>query len=310
MSDENINETKPVEVEEKSYDVVIEEARTTLFNSYKKSRTISNIIMFAVVAAICGIMFLIIQNNNVLKIVGYSLLGALLLGMILYYVLNHKRLPNRVKEYVPFVMKTLNEKTFSDDVFKGIEYSDDKLQMDDLIGDGVYVEANGINSRNVVRGSYKEHHFLYAEAALLRPSTRKQQVPPLFVGKYISMPNQLKFDGHFIFCFKNPKQPLDLPNATSDLVVLEEKDDFMVYGPEGANYHDVINNKAISQLRNLQIDNHLLNVNVVFWGGHTAVYLSYDDAVLSVPFEKPFDKKGFEKTIDDIHICLDAMAED
>ena len=182
--------------------------------------------------------------------------------------------------------------------------------MDDLIGDGVYVEANNINSRNVVRGEYNGHHFLYAEAALTRPAQKKQQVPPLFVGRYISVPNQMKFDGRFVFNFKNPKQPLDVPNAINDLKVLEEKDDFAVYGPENANYHDIINNKIINQFKKLQIEGHLLNLIVVFWGGHTAVYLSYDDAILSVPFDKPFDKDGFEKSLDDLVICLRAMLEE
>ena len=321
MSDENINEKeelleneqveeKPAE-EAKPYDVVIEDARQDLYKHYAKSRRISNIIMFAVVVAICGVMFLIISNNQVLKIVGYSLAGALVIGMVLYYVLTRKSLPNKVQEYVPFVMKTLNQRTFSMQNFAEIKSNpEEKLAMDDLVGDGVYAEANGINSRNIVRGTYRGHHFLYAEAALMRPAAKKQQVPPLFVGRYISVPNQMKFDGHFIFNFKNPKQPLDLPNAVSDLSVLEEKDDFVVYGPEGANYHDLIDNKVISQLKKLQIEGHLLNANVVFWGGHSAVYLSYDDSILSVPFDKPFDKDGFEKSLDDLVICLNAITEE
>ena len=240
-----------------------------------------------------------------------SLAGALVVGMIVYYVLTRKNLPNKVQKYVPFVMKTLNDKMFTMPGFSSIENNpEEKLKMDDLVGDGVYVEANNINSRNVVRGVYNGHHFLYAEAALTRPAQKKQQVPPLFVGRYISVPNQMKFEGRFIFNFKNPKQPLDVPNAITDLVVLEEKEDFVVYGPENANYHDIINNKIISQFKKLQIDGHLLNLNVVFWGGHTAAYISYDDAILSVPFDKPFDKDGFEKSLDDLVICLKAMSEE
>ena len=321
MSDANINEKEelleekqvaeePAE-EAKTYDVLIEDARQDLYKAYAKSRRISNILMFAVVIAICGIMFMIIQNNQALKIVGYSLAGALVIGMIVYYVLTRKNLPNKVQKYVPYVMKTLNDKMFTMPGFSNISNNpEEKLQMDDLIGDGVYVEANNINSRNVVRGEYNGHHFLYAEAALTRPAQKKQQVPPLFVGRYISVPNQMEFDGRFVFNFKNPKQPLDVPNAINDLKVLEEKDDFAVYGPENANYHDIINNKIINQFKKLQIEGHLLNLNVVFWGGHTAVYLSYDDAILSVPFDKPFDKDGFEKSLDDLVICLKAMSEE
>ena len=131
MSDNNINEKeelleneqveeKPAE-EAKTYDAIIEDARQELFKSYGKSRRISNILMFAVVVAIVGIMFLIISNNQVLKILGYSLAGVIIVGMILYYVLTRKNLPNKVQKYVPFVMKTLNDKMFTMPGFSKIE---------------------------------------------------------------------------------------------------------------------------------------------------------------------------------------------
>ena len=323
MLDENIKENEQVEAKEevaaaeeqqvvtKSYDQVIEDARKDLYKSYVTSRRISNILMFVVVAAIVGVMFMIMSNNQVLKIVGYCLAGALLLGMILYYVLTRKNFPNKTKEYVALVSKTVNAELFSNQEFEEINSNpEEKLGLDDLIGDGVYQEATGVNSRNVVRGQYKKHHFLYAEAALTRPSTKKQQVPPLFVGKYVSLPNNYKFDGRFVIVIKNPKDPLDLPNGVSDLSVLEDKDEFMVYGPEGSNYHEVLDNEVISQLKKLQIGGHLLNVNVVFWSGHSAAYISYDDTIMSVPFDKPLDKAGFDQSIKDLLICLNALTEE
>ena len=310
--EENQDSNQPEQdLEEKPYQVVIEEARNDLFKSYTLSRRISNILMLVVVAAIVGIMFLIISNNNVLKIVGYCLAGALLIGMIIYYVLNRKKFPDKTKNYVNLVSDSINGRIFSKQGFEDIKSDkEEKFKLDDLIGDGIYSGASGINSRNVVRGVYKGHHFLYGEAALLRPAQKKQQVPPLFVGRYISSPNQLKFDGRIIFNLKNPKEPLDVPTALDDLVVVEEKDGWTVYGKEGLNYHDLIDNKIISKLKKLELNNHLLNVNVVFWGGHTAVYLSYDDTIMSVPFDKPFDYAGFEKSFEDLQICFDAIAEE
>ena len=315
MSDELIKENESVEEqpaeEAKPYNEVIEDARKDLYKAYNTSRKVSNILMVVVVAAIVGIMFLIISNNQILKIVGYCSAGALVIGMIVYYLVNRKKLPTKIKEYVPFVMKTINDQMFSGPDYKDLKNNpEEKLAMDDLIGDGVYKDATGINSRNVIRGSYKGHHFLYAEAALTRPSSRKQQVPPLFVGRYLSVPNQMKFDSRYIFTFKNPKSPVDLPNNVEDLALLEDKEDFSVYGPQDANYHDVIDNKIISQLRRLNVEGHLLNVNVVFWGGHTAVYISYDDPILSVPFDKEFDKSAYEQTFEDFKICIDAVTEE
>ena len=315
MSDELIKENESVEEqpaeEAKPYNEVIEDARKDLYKAYNTSRKVSNILMVVVVAAIVGIMFLIISNNQILKIVGYCSAGALVVGMIVYYLVNRKKLPTKIKEYVPFVMKTINDQMFSGPDYKDLKNNpEEKLAMDDLIGDGVYKDATGINSRNVIRGSYKGHHFLYAEAALTRPSSRKQQVPPLFVGRYLSVPNQMKFDSRYIFTFKNPKSPVDLPNNVEDLALLEDKEDFSVYGPQDANYRDVIDNRIISQLRRLNVEGHLLNVNVVFWGGHNAVYISYDDPILSVPFDKEFDKSAYEQTFEDFKICIDAVTEE
>ena len=321
MSDNNINEEKVEEVKkedfvqeelaEKPYQDVIEEARKELYKSFMLSRRISNIVMFIVVGAIVGIMFMIISNNNVLKIVGYSLAGALVVGMIVYYLINRKKFPNKTKEYVQLVSKVLNDRAFSKQGYSEIKNDpDERMKLDDIVGDGVYEEANGVNSRDVIHGVFNGHHFLYAEAALTRPSTRKQQVPPLFVGHYISVPNQLKLEGRFVFVSKNPKEPLDLPNAINDLTVLEDKEDWMVYGPEGANYHQLIDNKIISKIRNISVGGHLLNINVVIWGGHTAAYLSYDDTIMSVPFDKPFDYQGFEKAFEDLHACLEAITEE
>ena len=319
MSEQDINELQEKEQlnlpendqNNRQYNEVIEEARKDLYKSYTLSRRISNILMLVVVAAIVGIMFMIISNNNVLKIVGYSLAGALLLGMILYYFLNRRKFPLKTKTYVELVADALNKRAFSNQEFKDIQSDkEEKMKLDDVVGDGIYAEAVGINSRNVVHGVYKNHRFLYSELALLRPAQKKQQVPPLFVGRYLSMPNQLKFDDRIVIVIKNPKEPLDLPNAISDLVALEEKDNWVVYGKEGVNYHDLIDNKIISQLKKLELSNHLLNVNVVFWGGHTAAYLSYDDTIMSVPFDKELDRNGFEKSFDDLQICFDALAEE
>ena len=311
VQENEVSEQTEQNSEEKPYHVVIEDARKDLYKSYTSSRTISNILMFVVVAAIVGVMFLIISNNNVLRIVGYSAAGALLAGMILYYVLTRKKFPEKSKNYVALVSDAINGRIFSKPGFEKIESDkEEKFKLEDLVGDGIYNEASSINSRNVVHGVYKGHHFLYGEAALLRPYQKKQQVPPLFVGRYVSMPNQLKFDGRIIINIKNPKEPLDVPNAIDDLAVLEEKDGWVVYGKEGVNYHDLIDSKIIAQIKKLELGNHLLNVNIVFWGGHTAAYLSYDDTIMSVPFDKPFDHAGFEKSFNDLQICFDALVEE
>ena len=309
MEEKDIKENvETVEQDNRPYQVIIEEARSNLFKSYSKTRKISNIIMFAVVGAIVGIMFLIMSNNRALNIVGYSLAGALLLGMILYYVLTRKKMPNKTQEYMALVSSALRDRLFKDDYCDLKHNPEEKFEISDVAGDGVYKDATSTNSRNIVRGVYKDHHFTYGELALLRPSTRKQQVPPLFVGRYVTLPNDLEFDGRFVIVYKSEKQPLDLPNAVEDLVVLEEKDNIVIYGPEGADFRKILKKDFLNELRKLTIDKHLLNVNIVVWGGHTAAYISYDDVIMSFPFDKPFDYEAYEQSVEDFAVVMNLIA--
>ena len=265
--------------------------------------------MFATVAAIAGIMFMIISNIQVLRIIGFVLAGVLVAGMLVYYLVSRNIFPSKTKEYMELVSSSLRDRLFNDSNFADITCNpEERLQIADLAGDNVYKEASGINSRGIVRGTYKGHHFTYGEVALLRPSTRKQQVPPLFVGKYITLPNDLEFDGRFVVVMQNEKQPYDLPNDVDDLKVLEEKDGLVVYGPEGADIRKTLKGQFLSELRKIKIEGHLFNVNVVIWGGHSAAYLSYDDAIMAVPFDKPFDYEGFEQSFKDVDAVIKLLA--
>ena len=308
MEEKDIQENvEVVEEDNRPYQVKIEEARKTLFKSYSTQRKVSNILMFAVLAVIIGVMFMIMSNNNVLRIIGYVLCGVILVGMILYYVLTRKNFPNKTREYIMFVSDLLREKQFAN--YEDIKQNpDEKFELTDFASDGVYKDANGINSRSIVRAEYKGHHITYGEVALLRPAQKRQQVPPLFVGKYITMPNDLEFSGRFVIVVKNPKQPYDLPNATDDLVALEEKDEIVVYGPEGEDIHKTLKGSFLSELRKIKVENHLFNLNVVVWGGHSAAYLSYDDAIMAIPFDKPFDKQAYEQSIDDVNAVIKLLA--
>ena len=305
---ENVEGLEEGQEESKPYQVIVEEKRKDLFKAYVKQRRISNILMVAVLVAIVGVMFLIMNNNQILKIVGYCSAGALLLGMILYYVLSRKGFPNKTKDYMASVTQILRDRQFKD-TYENVSYNpEEKMVTTDFSGDGIYKEIAGTNSRNIVRMEYKGHHVLYGEVALLRPAQKRVQVPPLFVGKYISLPNELEFEGRFVIVYKNPKQPYDLPNDVDDLVALEEKEDLVVYGPEGADFRKVLGSNFVNDVRRFRLDNRLFNINIAVWAGHSAAYLSYDDAVMAIPFDKPFDYEGFEQSCKDVDSIVKLLA--
>ena len=288
-----IEKEKP---EDRPYDEVIEEERLKINDAYKKSRRLSNILMLITVAFLVGFFILIIQKNSVLNIIGYVGVGVTFVAMIVFYILNKNKLPNKIKDYVKVVTEVINRHVFNDGQYKETKSDvNDRLESQDVMPDGVYENANSITSRNVVEGLFEGRHFRMGDLAL-RKGVNQRRLENLFIGKYYSYPNNKHFEGRYVLMARNKENPIDAPNAINDLVVLEESEEFVIYGPkEDARYKNDLSSKFIEAIKDIKIGGDLLNLVVVIWAGHSAAYLSYSDAIIALPFEKEFKKEPFEQ---------------
>ena len=293
--------------ENKTYDQLIDEARVKLYEQSKKNRTISNIIMVLALAAFIGSMVMLTSNNSILKIFGWVLVGLALATMIIYYIFGKKKLSNQSTNYVKFYSETINKNNFRASEYSDISYNaDEKLQIADLMADGVYKDLVQIASRDVIHGKYNQRSFTMGEVGAYSVNKKKQR-EVVFVGKYCSYSNNLHFNGHYVFVSKAKDKPVDLPNAISDLIVLEETESFIIYGPDVGNYKDIFPQKFINEIKSIDIKKPLLNLNVVIWAGHSAFYMSYDDEIMVIPFEKPFNKQANEQYVEDLSTVMKAL---
>lgn len=291
------NESAYISVEkpdpnEEPYYKVIEDRRSILFKEYTKSRRISNIITICILLIAIGAMILITQRNMVCTIIGWSLAGATVIGLIIYYLVNKNKFPNKTREYIKVLTQKLNENTFEDEKFTDVKTDpNEKMDASDLLGDAVYANIGNASSRNLVRGKYNDKEFYYAECALIKAGATKKE-GPMFVGKYISFPNNLEMKGRIIITLKKKEDAVDLPTQIGDIDVLKQEDTMVVYGMKDANYERILGGQFLKNISRLTPNVHLLNVNMVVWAGKTGLYLSYDDAVMALPFDKPFDKEA------------------
>ena len=114
------------------------------------------------------------------------------------YVVNKNKFPNKTKAYIKDLTRRLNENTFKDERFTDVRSNpEEKMDLEDVVGDSVYDNLATVASRNVVRGKFNDAEFLYGEVALGKATTNKKE-GPIFVGKYISMPNKLELRGRII----------------------------------------------------------------------------------------------------------------
>ena len=128
----------------------------------------------------------------------------------------------------------------------------------------------------------------------------------MFVGKYLSTGNKLHFEDRYIINIKGEKDT-DLPTDKDDLVELINQNRFVVYGKEGANPEKDLGKDLLDNLKSIDCTGALLNVNVVLWAGHTACYLSYDDSIVAIPFDKEIDTKSYAQLKKNISEVLEIL---
>lgn len=311
--------------EDKPFDQQIEEARMVLQGIYKKSRRISNIFMIGAVAFLVAGMVLAVQKeNNVLPIIGFVLMGVAILSLIIQYIVNRNKFPDATKEYAKNVTALLNGHIFSSTLISDLKTDPlEKIEQSEILSDGVYNSISQLASRNVVTGTYKKRNFRIADLAVYEVGEKRNQRPLAFIGKYLVYPNDLHFEDRIIVSIYNPavnsvvekgqtvtkEARLDKPTNIEDLELVMEENNMKIYAKNGVDVKDVLGSKFFKYLSSIQIDKTLLNANLCFWAGRSIAYFSYDDDVVSLPFEKEFNgtptkefRKDFEELLEGLSI--------
>ena len=281
----------------------IETKRKALLEMFKKAKILSRIVTLVIVVAVIAAIILIFNQSNVLKIIGYSIAGAVIAGMIVYYVLTKDKFPRASKDYIKDATDLINAYDFDDPRFTDLElYPNKKLNKTDLEVDRVYKNTIEIGSRNFISGKFEKEYFEISENVLYYAAQNKKSPRSVaFLGKYISLKNNLKFSGRYIFNIKgNPEKLVDQPNDTEDLKVVIDEAGLVAYAPSDKPLKDVFGTKFLTSIRNIQTDERLLNAVIVVWAGHTAIYLSYDDSVTVLPFENEFNFEAQNKFKNDL----------
>ena len=284
----------------------IEEKRADFFKAYKASRRNSNIATIVVLVIAVVSVILITSEPMVCKIIGWVLAGLAVAGMIAYYIVNHNKLPNKANDFIKEISYSINQRVFDDPKYSKVEYNPkEKMQISDIVSDNVYTNIEKIPSRNIVRGRFDNHGFLCSDIGLYEAGNKKSKAP-LFVGKYVSMQNDLHFEGRYVLVSK-AANPVDLPNSVSDLSVLSEDEKHVIYGPENGKFNEDLGREFLSRINHIEVKEYLLGLAIVIWAGHTAGYLSYGDEVMSIPFDKSFNLPANEQFRSNLRELLEAF---
>ena len=301
---------KPIESidDERSYVEIIESARLEFVKKYKRHQRLSYIMMAIVMVVAIASVVCITQTAMVFKIIGWSLIGSAIVGMLVFYIVTKNNIPFMTKDYIQLINNVLNSHNYLDKDTKDASTDDkEKLELAELMVDGLYKNLGNIASRNVIHAKYQNKSFVAADLGLYDNGQGRKRLS-VFVGKYISMQNSLHFTDHYIVNIKGKDSPVDLPSDIENLALLLEEENFVIYGPQDGDYKKALGTKLIPELKKISLDDNLLNVNFVFWAGHSTAYLSYTDEIMTLPFQSEFTGKANDKYREDLYAVLEAFA--
>jgi len=293
--------------EDKSLTTLIEEKRAPLYKEFGKSRKISNILTIVILIIACGGMYLLSAGETWMTILGWGILLLGVAAMVLFYVFSKKRFEQHTKEYVAFVANAISDSTFKNKNFKNLETTSNKIEVNDLAGNGAYSDIIRVASRNVTNGEYSGLRFSFADIAFFRKGQKKNTSLTSFVGKYINVFNSLKMNGNIVIEIQG-KEPMDLPNGVDDKNVLVNDEKITIYGPEGTDPKEVLGQQFYSSLKKLPVEEHFLNLVISVWEGRTFVFMSYDDAVVAMPFDKAFNSQAFDAFTNDLEAVFKSVS--
>ena len=292
--------------EDSDFLVDIEEQRKKVIKTYNNTRMRNNIIMGVVVVAFIG-SFILIAQGQWGQIAGWTIVGLSIVGMVVYYAITNKIYPKQSKDYCYDFWRKSNDYLFNQEHFSEC-YLDlaEKYDMSSVIADRVYENIIDIASRNVVHGKYKGKEFKFGELAFYKEGAKKRQKDVVFVGRHLEIANNFKIDGRILINLKAEKT-FDLPTDLSDLVVLKEEENFVVYGAEGVDYEKILGKELIDALKGIEIRDPLVNINIVFWHKRTAMYLSYDDSIVAIPFQSELKVDSYVSFKKNIGVLFDIL---
>ncbi len=287
---------------EQTFDQQIEDKRSVIFKVYRKTRLINNIIMFAIVAVfVVSIIFMTQFSWG--KIAGGVLIGVTIVGLVIYYILTRNLFPNTTKDYIESFTHISDNYVFDAEGYSDCElFFKKRYALADSLPDRVYKNVIDLASRNLVSGKFDGVDFTCGELALYTQGEKARQKKVLFVGKYITLENKLHFEDRYIINIQGEKNT-DLPTDVEDLVKVYEVNRFVIWAKEGSNPEKDLGKDFIEDLKSIDCVGSLLNVNIALWAGHTAAYLSYDDHIAAIPFDKPINADSYiqlKKNIKDV----------
>lgn len=286
----------------------IEDNRKEFLSTYKGNSTIKIIIAVVSLALIlfCWIgLPRIIQSNDTLI---YSIVAVVLIlvAVITYTILSKRAMNKKMREYFRKFYVATNKYSFDQEGFSNVELqTPDKLPMDDFIQCDMYKNIIDVGSRGLTAFEYKGIPLMVADAAGNVKGT--QRVLPVFVGKYIYGKSNYDNDLGIIIYIKGSEKPLP-PTNIDEMKIVEDNDVMVIYS-NNVKWEKTVTPSLRKLLKKFKLTKNLVDVAISIKLGQVFICLGYDDPLMVLPLEKPYNPHPYEEYKGHLKIACEIIEE-
>lgn len=272
----------------------IEVARGIFLKQYK----VQNIIKWIVSLIAFGMIivgWLIFLDINVWLTVG--IIVASLLLILLYNFFIKRYLNDKMKIYFEAFYQNTSQFVFDDANYSDVDAKvENKIEMVQFTENDLFANVAQVGSRNLTTYKYKGVSISVCDAA--GQTKGAKSLVPVFVGKYFMAENSYQEDETIVIYLKGNEKALP-PTNVAHLNVISDDSAMAIYS-NNSDALKIVNKKIQGLLKKINTDNILIDVAIAIKKGKTFVCAGYDDILMVLPLEKPFDPKATRNYKDDL----------
>lgn len=285
----------------------VEKARRQWIKQYKKWSTWKMVLTFGSIVLIFGAYLIptLINKEKLTQLGLYLALGlavVALVGFVVFGVFQRRAQKKLIRDY--FVSYYENVNAYA---FEGLNITDltgdfdTKISEEEFKACALYPEVASLGSRESISFKYEGVETSLSDVGAQKDTGKALQT--VFVGKYLRMENKLELsDEGLIIYFKGNDRAIP-PDAIKGLKPIENNKKFVIYGL--SQDKKVLTPEIRSKLKEIHTDNLLVDVAISIRTGKTYFALGYEDTLMVLPNDKPFDPVYVCKYKEQLKMFLD-----
>lgn len=294
----------------------IEEARKEYGAWYKKVNIWKNVASFGcILIVVLAWVLLTIPaikegltslGEQVPMIVTLVVAGVALVGLLAFSYFFRKKIEARMADYFKNFYDLQNDYIYPEAVKPLTGDVKSKLDPEKLKESGLYKDIAKVGSRACIEFDYHDEHIVLSDAAA--QVQEKKSLRTVFVGKFLYFPNNYIGEDIVVY-LKGNKRALP-PTTLAGRPLFSDSKSMVIYGP--ANSKRVLTAEVRNVLANFETNMTFVDMALAIREGMTYIALGYEDDLMVLPLETPFNPaptKEAKKDIEQVLALIDALNE-